>query len=59
MFVSRLNITVIELHCPLDCVVTGSPRWKRVTKDRRATTQKTDQTKGVDSNLPGWHPKET
>ena len=56
---ARLKATVIELYCPLDCVVTGSPTLEESSLRQNCDDPKTDQIKGVDSNLPGWQPKET
>ena len=37
----------------------GSPTLEESDLRQKGDDPKTDQTKGVDSNLPGWQPKET
>ena len=56
----RVNTTVIELKGSVQSVVLGSPTlegsYLGKTEGRRPKDRSCD--KGVDSNLPGWQPKE-
>ena len=51
---SRVNITAIELYCPLNVLSLAVPRWKRVTSARqKGGDPRTDQTKKGDESDPG------
>ena len=50
---SKVNTTVIDPYCPLECVVAGNPTLEESNLRQKGDDPKTDQTRGVDSNLQG------